>query len=94
VERVGLAVEALRQYSRLEVSRVHPAQEAHLQDDGRVTLVVGRRGLHLELGRGGFRSKLLMAARVLTRLGSKGGQPEVIFLDNEAHPERVVVRLP
>jgi hypothetical protein len=65
----------------------------HLADDGRVTLIVGARGLHLELGRDNFRKKLQMAGRVLAELGAKGGQPEVIFLDNETHSERVVVRL-
>lgn len=93
VERIGMATEVLKQYSRLEQSRVHVAQEVHLQDDGRVTLVVGVRGLHLELGRDNFRKKLQMAGRVLAELGAKGGQPEAIFLDNETHPERVVVRL-
>jgi cell division protein FtsQ len=93
VERIGMVTDVLRQYSRLEQSRVHVAQEVHLADDGRVTLIVGVRGLHLELGRDNFRKKLQMAGRVLAELGSKGGQPEVIFLDNETHPERVVVRL-
>lgn len=93
VERIGMATDVLKQYSRLDQSRVHVAQEVHLQDDGRVTLVVGVRGLHLELGRDNFRKKLQMAGRVLAELGSKGGQPEAIFLDNETHPERVVVRL-
>jgi cell division protein FtsQ len=93
VERLGVATEVLRQYARLEQSRVHVAQEVHLQDDGRVTLVVGVRGLHLELGRDNFRKKLQMAGRVLSQLNAKGGQPEAIFLDNETHPERVVVRL-
>lgn len=93
VERIGMATDVLKQYSRLEQSRVHVAQEVHLQDDGRLTLVVGVRGLHLELGRDNFRKKLQMAGRVLAELGAKGGQPEAIFLDNETHPERVVVRL-
>jgi cell division protein FtsQ len=93
VERIGMATDVLKQYTRLEQSRVHVAQEVHLQDDGRVTLIVGVRGLHLELGRDNFRKKLQMASRVLAELGAKGGQPEAIFLDNETHPERVVVRL-
>jgi cell division protein FtsQ len=93
VERIGMATDVLKQYTRLEQSRVHAAQEVHLEDDGRVTLIVGVRGLHLELGRDNFRKKLQMASRVLAELGAKGGQPEAIFLDNETHPERVVVRL-
>ena len=34
-----------------------------------------------------------MAAQVLGELGAKGRTPGIVFLDNEAHPERVVVRM-
>jgi cell division protein FtsQ len=93
MDRMRTAIDVLGQYARLDMSHAQPPQEVALHDDGRVTLVVGSRGIHLELGREAFRSKLLMAGRVLARLSAKGGQPEVLFLDNEAHPERVVVRL-
>jgi cell division protein FtsQ len=83
----------LSQYARLEVSRVHVAQEVHLAEDGSVTLVVGSKGLSLKLGKGPWRTKLLMAVRVLGKLGARADVPEVVFLDNEEHPERVVVRM-
>jgi hypothetical protein len=34
-----------------------------------------------------------MAERVLGKLGQKGQVPGIVFADNEAHPERVVVRM-
>jgi cell division protein FtsQ len=60
---------------------------------GGAVLTVGKDGVTLELGHGPWRKKLLMAARVIGRLRAKGQQPGIVFLDNEAHPERVVVRM-
>jgi hypothetical protein len=34
-----------------------------------------------------------MAERVISELRQKGRAPGIVFLDNEAHPERVVVRM-
>jgi hypothetical protein len=34
-----------------------------------------------------------MAERVFAKASGKGGLPGIVFLDNEAHPERVVVRM-
>jgi hypothetical protein len=34
-----------------------------------------------------------MAERVIAELAAKGRTPGLVFLDNEAHPERVVVRM-
>jgi cell division protein FtsQ len=56
-------------------------------------LVVGELGVSLVVGKGPVEQKLLMAARVLGKVRAKGELPKVVFLDNEAHPERVVVRL-
>jgi cell division protein FtsQ len=40
-----------------------------------------------------YRDKIEQASRVLERGRARKAQPSVIFLDNEAHPERVVVRM-
>lgn len=93
VERLGEGLELLRSYERVAQSKVHPAQEVHLSEDGAAQLIVGERGISLQLGKAPWRKKLLMAERVLDQLGRKGRAPGVIFLDNQAHPERVVVRL-
>jgi hypothetical protein len=34
-----------------------------------------------------------MAERVMNQLGGKGRSAGLVFLDNKAHPERVVVRM-
>ena len=64
-----------------------------MADDGTTTLVVGSSGITFHLGKGPVRQKLLMAARVLARVRARQQTPTIVFLDNEAHPERVVVRL-
>jgi cell division protein FtsQ len=92
-ERLRVGLDLLRQYERLAASRVHPAQEVSLGIGGRVSLVVGRTGTTLELGRPPHGKKLAMAERILGELGRRSRSPAIVFLDNEAHPERVVVRM-
>ncbi len=93
VDRLSVGLEVLRDYAALPLSKVYEAEEVHLAPDGTVVLVVGKRGISLQLGTGPFRKKLLMAARVLGKLQAGGELPGIVFLDNEAHPERVVVRM-
>ena len=93
VERIQTALQVLRHYQRLAMSAVHVAQEVHLTEGGGVVLTVGKRGITLHLGRGPWKQKLLMAERVTDRLRRRGREPGIIFLDNQAHPERVVVRM-
>lgn len=92
-ERLALGVDILRKYARLDVAQAFPAESIHLAADGGVSLIVGSAGIALELGKGPFRQKLLMAARVISKVRSRGETPGIVFLDNEAHPERVVVRM-
>lgn len=93
IDRIGRALDILRQYERVPLSKVHPAQELHLAEGSEVVLTVGKAGIALHLGQGPWRKKLLMAERVLGQLQNRGQAPGVVFLDNEAHPERVVVRM-
>ncbi|MEO7032372.1 MAG: FtsQ-type POTRA domain-containing protein [Polyangiaceae bacterium] len=93
IERVQTGLEVLRQYERVPLSKVYPAQEVHLADAGDVTLTAGKDGVALELGTGPWRKKLLMAEEVVGELRKKGRTPGIVFLDNVAHPERVVVRM-
>jgi cell division protein FtsQ len=93
IERIALGLEVLRHYERVPMSQIHPAQEVHVAPGGAVTLTVGKSAVTLELGNGPWRSKLLMAERVVGRLAQKGRLPGIVFLDNRAHPERVVVRM-
>jgi cell division protein FtsQ len=75
------------------MSRVHAAQEIHVADGGAITLIVGKEGVVIQLGTGGFRQRLLMAERVVEESRRSGRLPGIVFADNEAHPERVVVRM-
>jgi len=93
IERIQTGLEVLRQFERLPLSRVYPAEEVHLADAGDVTLTCGKDGVTLELGTGPWRKKLLMAEEVVGELRKKGRTPGIVFLDNQAHPERVVVRM-
>ena len=93
IERIQTGLEVLHQFERVPLSRVYPAEEVHLADAGDVTLTAGKEGVTLELGTGPWRKKLLMAEEVVGELRRKGRTPGIVFLDNTAHPERVVVRM-
>lgn len=92
-ERLALGVSLVEHYSRIGVSKAFPPQGVHLESDGRVSMTVGVPAITLQLGRNSFRQKLLMAGRIVGTLRAKGETPGLVFLDNEAHPERVVVRM-
>ncbi len=93
IRRIGVALDVLENYDRIPLSRTYPAEEIHLMDGGGVVLTIGKDGVTLELGHGPWRKKLLMAAQVIGKLRAKGQRPGIVFLDNQAHPERVVVRM-
>lgn len=93
IERIQTGLEVLRQFERVPLSRVYPPEEVHLADAGDVTLTCGKDGVTLELGTGPWRKKFLMAEEVVGELRKKGRTPGIVFLDNQAHPERVVVRM-
>lgn len=93
LERIASGITLVEQYKRLGVSQAFPPQEVALALDGRVNLIVGVPAITLQLGRANFRQKLLMGARIIGNVRAKGQLPGVVFLDNEAHPERVVVRM-
>ncbi len=93
LEGVAEALELIRHYERLPLGAVFPAQEVHLSEGGSATLTVGKQGMALHLGPGPWKQKLLRAARVVERSQARGTLPGMVFLDNDAHPERVVVRM-
>lgn len=93
LDRIKLALEVLGHYERLPLSHAFPAQEVHLDDAGAVTLVIGRQGVSLKLGKGPWLTKLRMAEQVMAKVQRQGEVPGIVFLDNAAHEERVVVRM-
>jgi cell division protein FtsQ len=92
-ERIAAGIDVLDYYRRVGLSQAFPAQEVLMDADGRVKLTVGTPPVTLLLGKADFRQKLLMAGRIVGTLRAKGETPGILFLDNEAHPERVVVRM-
>lgn len=93
VKRIRGALELLNEYERRGPAKEYPAQEIHLSDDGTMRMTVGRNAVSIELGLPPYRKKVLRAAQVLTEVGRRKADASVVFLDNEAHPERVVVRM-
>lgn len=91
--RVRSALELLSQYETRGPAKQHPAQQVHLQPDGSARMVIGNSAVELEMGRPPYRTKVLRAERVLREVQRQKAEPAVVFLDNEAHPERVVVRM-
>ena len=87
------ALDLVADYEHAGPAKTHPVQEAHLEDDGAIVLVVGKNATALHLGRGPYRQSIEQASRVLAELQHRKAQASVVFLDNEAHPERVVVRM-
>jgi cell division protein FtsQ len=91
--RVSGALELLQEYAALPLARNYPAEEVHIREDGAAVLVVGGAGLSLYLGAPPWTASLHRAMRIVGRTAEEGGTPGIVFLDSEAHPERVVVRL-
>jgi cell division protein FtsQ len=90
---VRRAIDLAAEYDRGALARRSPLQEVHVDADGAFVIVVGRGGMQLALGGPPFRRKLDYAARVVAELDKRGAKADAIMLDNEARPERVVVRM-
>lgn len=80
LEKVGLA-------------RRYPIQELHTNTDGSLVVTIGREAILLHFGQPPYREKIEQAARVLNEVARRKASASVVFLDNNAHPERVVVRM-
>jgi len=93
LERVRTAIGILDKYQGLKLARVYPAEELHLDATGHATLTIGKQGITLALGLPPYARKLSMAGDVMGELRAKARTPGIVFLDNDAHPERVVVRM-
>jgi len=87
------AIDLALEFEHGELAKRVALQEVHVASDGVFTLVVGHAALQLVLGGPPFRRKLDQAARVVAELDRRGAAAGAIMLDNEARPERVVVRI-
>jgi len=87
------AIDLAAEYDRGPLAKRTPLEEVHVQPDGAFSLVVGHAATELVLGGPPFRRKLDEAARILAELDRRGAKADTIMLDNDARPERVVVRM-
>lgn len=78
---------------RSGVGKRYPIQELHLEKDGSLAITIGKEAIVLQLGQAPYKDKIAEASRVLTEVARRKANASVIFLDNDAHPERVVVRM-
>lgn len=79
--------------ARTGISRRYPLQELHLEKDGSLVVTIGREAIALSLGQPPYRDKMEEASRILNEIARRKANASVVFLDNDAHPERVVVRM-
>jgi len=87
------ATDLAAEYEHGALAKRSALEEVHVEADGTFTLVVGRSAVELVLGVPPFRRKLDQAARVFAELDRRGAKADAVMLDNDAHPERVVVRM-
>ncbi len=87
------AIELMADLEDAKIAKRYPLQELHLHNDGGVDVVVGSDAIVLSMGNPPYRSKMGKARRILSEMRHRKVKPAVLFLDNTAHPERVVVRM-
>ena len=87
------AIDLAAEYDHTPLAKRIPLGEVHVQPDGSFRLVVGREGMEFVMGSPPFRRKLDQAVRVVAELDRRGTKADAVLLDNESHPERVVVRM-
>jgi cell division protein FtsQ len=92
-ERLRRVVDLLADLERVGIARRYPVQEVHLEPDDSAVVTIGSDAIQLQLGRPPYRAKIAQADRILLEVARRRAKPDVIFLDDDAHPERVVVRM-
>lgn len=89
---IARALDLAGEYEHGPVAPHAALQEIHVSNGGELTLVVGKEGVSVALGLPPFRHKLDEATRIFGELERRGVHPTVVMLDDEARPDRVVVR--
>jgi cell division protein FtsQ len=90
---IRAALDLAADYDHCPLAQRSPVSEVHVEPNGDLTLVVGRSGVVLRMGSAPYRRKLEQAVRIVAELDRRGAKPDTILLDDEARPERVVVRM-
>src|SRR5262249_24432732 len=90
---VKRALDVADDLERAGIAKSHPIEEIFLEKDGSLVVTVGREAMLLHLWQAAYREKIDQLRSVLGELGRRKANSSVVFVDNDAHPERVVVRL-
>jgi cell division protein FtsQ len=86
-------LDVVEDFERTGIAKRYPVEELHLEKDGVLAVTIGKEAIALHLGMPPYRDKIEQASRVLNEVARRKANAQVIFLDNDAHPERVVVRM-
>lgn len=92
-ERLRRILDLLGELERVGIARRYPIQEVHLEPDDSAVVTIGSDGVAIAMGRPPYRAKVEKVDRILVEVARRKAKPDVLFLDDEAHPERVVVRM-
>lgn len=92
-QRIARGLDVLTAYSQSRLSKAYGAQEVHLTPGSEAVITLGHKAITLHLGAGPWPKKFEMAERIVARLQAQHASASVIFLDNRANPNRVVVRV-
>lgn len=87
------ALDLASDYDHSPLAQRSPLEEVHVRESGEMTLMIGKSAIALHMGAAPYRRKLEQAVRVLAELDRRGAKPDAVMLDNEARPDRVVVRM-
>ena len=93
VLKVRGALDLVGELERYGIGKRYPIQEVHIDKDGSLRVTIGKEGIALQFGHGPYRDKIGYAHRILAEVARRKATASVVFLDNDANPERVVVRM-
>jgi cell division protein FtsQ len=91
-KEIAKAIELSREIERVGLYGGH-VEELAIEDDGGISAVIGSRGVRLVFGDDNFRSKVQKALKIEYELARRHARATTIFLDDDEHKDRVVVRL-
>lgn len=93
VGTIRRALDLASDFDHSPLSQRSALQEVHVEFNGELTLIIGKSGIALRMGDAPYKKKLEQAVRVVAELDRRGAKADAILLDDDARPERVVVRM-
>lgn len=87
------ALDLALDYERSPLAQRSPLEEVHVETSGDMTLICGKSGVVIRMGDAPYKRKIDQAVRIVAELDRRGAKPDTIMLDDEARPDRVVVRM-